>query len=94
MMNNRLWNFFIGRTNATQLGLFGTIFFLVMFIPNVNFKAVTLMDYSLMCLSVVLLILLFMSNKRELSNMSTRDLYILRLRQDKELREKGNKNQI
>lgn len=85
MANNRLWNFLIGRTNATQLGLFSTVFFLIRYIPQVDWNAVTMVDYSLICLSVVLLFLLFISNKRELSNMSTRELYILRLKRDKEL---------
>lgn len=87
MTNSRLWNFLIGRTNATQLGLFSTVFFFSSYIPKVNWQAVTIADYSLMCVSVILLFLLFMSNKREFSNVSMRELYIQRLKQNKECKE-------
>lgn len=78
---NRIWNFIIGRTNSSQIGLLSTIFFLYTYANNVNVKALTIENYCLLFLSVILFIILFWGNKRELSNMSTRDLYIERLKQ-------------
>lgn len=80
---NRIWNFIIGRTNSSQLGLISTIFFLYTYMQRVNMAALTIENYSLPILSVLLFIILFWGNKRALSNVATRDLYIARLEQAK-----------
>lgn len=84
---NKIWNFMIGRTNASQIGLLSTVFFLYTYMQNVKICAITIENCSLIFLSIFLFFLLFWKNKRALSNMATRDLYILRLNRAKNLQD-------
>lgn len=86
--DNKFCNFIIGRTNCSQIGLFCTIFFVVSYYKRINMGCITLENVILLSLAFGLPFTLFSMNKRASLNMSTRDVYIKRLEQDKMCKEK------
>lgn len=89
---NRIWNFMVGRTNSSQIGLLATVFFLYIYMQNLQIEKMTIENYCLIMLSIVLFLILFWKNKSALSNTATRDLYILRLDQAKQAQNSKDSN--
>lgn len=80
MLARRIWNFIIGRTNSTQLGLLSTLIFNLFYWKNLNFNSMGFEDATIVIISVVLFIILALVNKTSISNVGRRNMYIEQLK--------------
>lgn len=80
MLARRIWNFIIGRTSSTQLGLLSTLIFNLFYWKNLDLNSMRFEDAALVILSVVLFIILALGNKAGISNVGLRSMYIERLK--------------
>ncbi len=86
MLTRKVWNFIIGRTNSTQLGLLSTVLFNYFYFKTVQIADIGIKDAALVATSILLFVVLAFENKIIISNKDIRTMYIEQLKLLKSLR--------
>lgn len=87
----RLFNFIIGQSSSTQLGLLSTILFYITYIPKIDMNTINIFNYFMLILPSILLAILFLLNQKILMNINSRNEYIIRLKKQKYNKKDENK---
>ena len=80
MLTRKVWNFIIGRTNSTQLGLLSTALFNYFYFKTVQIADIGIKDAALVATSILLFVVLAFENKIIISNKDIRTMYIEQLK--------------